>query len=1020
MKRLFLIIGILIVLLVAALALAPSLFKEDIQKLVSSSINEQIDGTFELGELGLSFFTHFPQATLTLEDVKLIGKGEFRKDTLFQADKLFLLASPFSLLGNAPSVNKVLVDDPKIHAKVLEDGRANWDIALSSDSLTTEEEAGDSDFVFNLKAYEIHNAEIIYEDATYPMDVSMKGVNHEGTGAFTASEYDLNTFTDVADITVNYAGINYLKNAIVDAKVLTHIVSETDMLIQLKENEIMVNDLPLTVSGSVLYKPEEMDLDLSFASAEEANVKSIYSLIPGAYSQSFQDIISEGELNFDGTVKGIYSEARYPGFSVDLDVKDGTLKYPQLPKDISGIQFDLQVDNTDGALENTQIDIQRLEANLGNNPIYAKLLIKGLEDMLMKGLVKAKLDLGSLAQSLPLEGNELKGLFEIDANIDGLYSEASGSFPKVVANMSMEQGYVKSVDYPEAELENLTFHAQLNNPNGRMENTVFDVPDFSFELGGKPIAGSLHVDHFEDPHYKLAAKGELDLDKVMKIYPVEGMELSGNIVIDQFQTEGKMSDVEAERYSQLPTSGKMVISNVSYAQEGLEHPVTIEQGTASFTPAKLEIQGVRGQAGETDFEASGYLEDYLGYALGESETLKGVWAVQSNQVNVNEWMLESEEVDPAQIPDSSETYEVLEIPEGIDLLIQAQVGSMKYKDLNLTNLNGIVEVTEQAVLMDQVNFNLLDGQVGMRGSYQTLPFQDPAFAFDLKVDQMAFVKAAQNFDLVRRYAPVSDFIQGVFNTDFSIQGFLNENMYPILENINSAGLFEILQGKIVDLPILEAISNKTKLKEVNNLSLKNVVGHFSIEDGSLIVEPFDFAYQDMKFQVGGQQKLTGGLNYNFTVDVPTGQPGEAVFTALSDMAGTQINQDRVEVTLTLGGTFAQPQVAGIQTNAGSQLKDQVVDAVKDKLEEKTGKALDLGTDSTSVVEAAQDSLKKVAEQQREAIKDSIAAEMEAKQEEIHDKIEKTLEEKLGEETKGKLEELKDKVDLPFLKKKKKN
>ena len=1019
MKRILIILGILAALLVAALAFAPSLFKEDFRKLTVSQIDKQIKGSFSLGEFDLSFLKRFPNATLDLRDVILVGEERFSKDTLVQAETISLLVNPLSLLGSSPSISKVIVENPKIHAKVLEDGTANWDIVAEGE---VEGEAGaeSSEYQFNLQAYELQNATIKYEDATYPMDVWATGVNHTGTGAFTAIEYDLNTLTEAEELTVNYAGVTYLREAVIDAKVLTHIRAEEDMLIQLKDNEILVNDFPLSVSGDIVYKPEEMDLDLSFASTEDATVSSLYSLIPGVYRKGFEEVISEGELSFTGWVKGAYSEKQYPGFATDITIVDGRIKYPQLPKEISGIQLDIHVKNPDGDLEKTEIDIKSLEAKLGDNPLYAQMLIRGLEKVLMRGNIKANLDLETLAQSLPLEGNILKGKFDIDANFDGTYDEQAESFPQISATMSMEEGYIRSVDYPEAELTDLTFHAKLSNSDGKMENSQLEVPDFAFDLGGKPIGGSLLVDHFEDPHYRVRAKGELDLEHLMKIYPVEGIALKGEVEIDQLQAEGYLSDVEAERYDQLPTSGKVRVSNIYYEQEGLAHPISISKGEATFTPERLEMEGVSGKTGGTDFVADGYVEDYLGYALGNSEKLKGVWSVKSQQINANDWISESSAEETTGVPDSSEMYEVFEVPEGVELLVQAQVETLQYKDLSLSGVNGILEVVDQSVLMDQVKFNMLDGEVGMRGSYQTLPFQDPSFAFDLDVDQMEFTKAAQYFDIVKRFAPVAGFIQGFFNTDFSIQGNLNENMYPVLENITSAGLFEILEGKIADLPILNAISEKTKLNSLNNLGLENVVGHFAIEDGNLIVEPFDFAFQGMEFRVGGKQNITGALDYSFAVDVPTGKAGDAVFAALSDLAGGEINQDTVEVSVGLGGTFKNPQISAVNTNAGKEFKDQIADVIKDKIEEKTGKSTDFGQDSTQVVEAIQDSLKRAADLQKQAVKDSIAAEMESKQGEIKDKIDKALEEKLGEETKDKLKDLKDKVDLPFLKKKKQN
>ncbi|HBI00813.1 MAG TPA: hypothetical protein DDY18_04230, partial [Flavobacterium sp.] len=67
--------GITLVVLLLLLFLLPTLFPETITNKVKSFANEKLNGELSFKETNLSFFTHFPSLTLTLDEFLLKGSA---------------------------------------------------------------------------------------------------------------------------------------------------------------------------------------------------------------------------------------------------------------------------------------------------------------------------------------------------------------------------------------------------------------------------------------------------------------------------------------------------------------------------------------------------------------------------------------------------------------------------------------------------------------------------------------------------------------------------------------------------------------------------------------------------------------------------------------------------------------------------------------------------------------------------------------------------------------------------------
>src|SRR4029450_4288658 len=108
-----------------------------------------------------------------------------------------------SLFGDRIEIKKVGLVKPDIRVVVLEDGRANWDIA-KADTTAPEEPADTAASKFNvgLQEYWIEDGHIVYDDRSLAMVLDLAGLDHNGSGDFTQDLFVLKTTTHVDSTTV--------------------------------------------------------------------------------------------------------------------------------------------------------------------------------------------------------------------------------------------------------------------------------------------------------------------------------------------------------------------------------------------------------------------------------------------------------------------------------------------------------------------------------------------------------------------------------------------------------------------------------------------------------------------------------------------------------------------------------------------------------------------------------------------------------------------------------------------------
>lgn len=432
MKKFFVILLVLIVIFIGVIVAAPFLFKDTLLSLLDKEIEKNVKAEvyYDPDKVGLSLIKHFPNLTITLEDLGVIGVGEFSGDTLVNLESFDLTVNLKSVItGDQIQVTSINLINPKVMILVLEDGTANYNILIDTQDTSVKDTTNEGGVNLGIDHWSIQNGRIVYFDQSSNTMVSVEGLNHTGSGDFTSSIFDMVISTTIDDMMVRYGDITYLE----DKKLVADMIIQTDLdqsKYTLKENKISLNDFSFGLNGYVVVNPEDYEISLSYV-GKDNTIKSLLSLVPGAYKEGYEDISAEGQLDFNGKVTGNYSEekSQFPDFQLALNAKNGMIQYPNLPETIRNIQIELLVNHEGNNLDQTTIDLNKIHLDFGKNPVEATMKIKNLVNYDMIADIKAQLDLIDMTKIYPLKDTELSGYVNADIHIEGVYDTVKHTIP---------------------------------------------------------------------------------------------------------------------------------------------------------------------------------------------------------------------------------------------------------------------------------------------------------------------------------------------------------------------------------------------------------------------------------------------------------------------------------------------------------------------------------------------------------------------------------------------------------------
>jgi hypothetical protein len=613
MKRFLKIFGIIVLILVLLIITLPFVFKGKIVKLAKEQINKNLNAKADFEKLSLSLFRSFPNVSVGIKNLYIAGINEFEGDTLFSVKSVDIVADLVSAIKMENiKIKRIAIDYPRVHAWVLPDGKANWDIAKDTGEEEADTSAEEMNMKIELKKFEINHALIRYDDDSSKINASLDDFNFLMTGDLSQDFTSLSLNSNTKLVNVIFGGIRYLKDAALtlQADVDADLKNSTYVL---KENSVALNDLVLRFSGDVAM-PNEEDIVINMKyGLDKADFKSLLSLIPAIYKKDFQDVKTAGKLQLDGSIIGTYNEKVMPNVALKLLVENAMFKYPDLPKSAENIGIDINLLFDGVQNDNTTVDINKFHVDLGGNPVDMTLNIKTpISDMHLNGLVNMNLDLATINDVIPLDSTVLKGKIEASLDFMGFMSYIEKEeYEKFKADGSL---LIKDFTYSSPDLPQ---DLSIIQTSLGFSPKFIEVKSFDAIMGKSDFHFSGKIENFIPYVFKdetirgnfIFTSGVLDLNEFMTESTETAVEETDTIPLSVFEVPGNVdfkliSRIDKMYYDKLEienTIGTILVKDSRVILDGVS--MNMLDGSMKLS-GEYNTKDIKNPLVDFDFKAS--------------------------------------------------------------------------------------------------------------------------------------------------------------------------------------------------------------------------------------------------------------------------------------------------------------------------------------------------------------------------------------------------------------------------------
>ncbi|HEV7765755.1 MAG TPA: AsmA-like C-terminal region-containing protein, partial [Thermoanaerobaculia bacterium] len=458
------------------------------------------------------------------------------------------------------------------------------------------------------------------------------------------------------------------------------------------------------------------------------------------------------------------------------------------------------------------------------------------------------------------------------------------------------------------------------------DSTVVKLDRFHVVLGQNPVDAHMVLrTPISDPDVDAGVNGRVDLADVRRTIKLEGIDQLAGTVAANATVRTRLSYIRKQQYAKIGMSGSIDATGITMKGASLPHPLAIQQASLTLAPQHALLKSFTGSIGSSDFNASGSLDNVLGFVL-QDDTLSGSATVRSNRFNLDEWATGGGDL------------EIIPVPPKIDFTLDATVAKLTYAKLELTNAHGRVRIRNQRATLDNFTMNALGGEIGVSGWYETTTPTVPMFDVAYKMNNVDIPSAFKAFTTVQALAPIAKYASGTVTTALHLSGTLGKNMMPQLQTLSGDGTHATSVLTLHDFPAMQKIVDVTKLQFLNNPTLQPLKAAFAIQNGRLSVKPFDVKAAGVTMNVAGSNGLDQSLLYTLGLRVPRamlgGSANDAISGLVSKAGSAGINlaaAPEIPLSIQIGGTVTSPTVKVDVSSLTSSVASSAKAAVSTKV-----------------------------------------------------------------------------------------
>ena len=584
MKRFLKITATVVAVVLVVAIVTPLLLRGKIGDIVKREANAMLAARLDFEKLDISLLRNFPNASLNLKGLTLVGTDRFEGDTIVAARRITVVVNLMSLVGDEGfEVRKIILASPALHAHKLADGVVNWDVMKPSEQAdtTAAEESAPSSFRLSVRDFRLTDAVIRYEDDSTGMELRTAPLSLRLSGDMSAESTQLDLDLLAGGVDFTQGGVPLLHDAelALDAEIDADLAEGR---FTFSRNTLRLNAIEMRLDGWVQQVGDALAMDVS-AGCSEVRFKDLLSLIPAFYKHEFRSLAASGELSMELWARGQMHGAQLPAFELKTEVHNGSFQYSSLPKAVTDINIAAKVSNAGGELDKTEVEISEFGLKMAGNSLSATGYATNLmSDPTFRATLSGRVDLGAIREVYPLEkGIDLAGRIAASLKLSGRMSDVeSGRYERISASGSLV-------------VEQLGLHVQqlpevfIRRAAATISPQAMTLGEFGVTVGGSDLSATGQLTGYlgylmrgEQLAGRLYVKSDLlDLNEIRAAVPADA------------EAESADAEKPAEEAAAAPAQAIVVPKNLNLSLNAELKKVLFEKMVITDIAGEMSVAG---------------------------------------------------------------------------------------------------------------------------------------------------------------------------------------------------------------------------------------------------------------------------------------------------------------------------------------------------------------------------------------------------------------------------------------------
>lgn len=385
------------------------IYKNEIIGFFLKETNKHITTPIEVEKIEVSFFNHFPDISVNLQNVTVMESSNGHKGILGKAKQISASFNPIEILKKNYTIRGIHLSDGEVTLRIDEKGNPNY-LFYKKDSVS-------KNTVFALKNITCENVKIDYLDLKSDYHVALFAKNAKAHLTQVDTLLHVSVKGDVVSDEIKVGKRKFLNNKTVEI--------DTEIDIDLKNKKYDFRSGGLIIDGGqfditgVIDIPQRY-LDLKF-NGVNTTFQSINSLLSSDLSKYFKDYRSKGGAYFSGSVQGNYASPALPLVNIEFGAKNASFFHPAYKKQISNVNFTgLFSTGKVNKQSNYLLELKDFSCLLEDKTMEGSLVLRNFKDYRIDLILKGEADVNTLLLLFP--DNYVKTAFgnlKIDIHVNG-------------------------------------------------------------------------------------------------------------------------------------------------------------------------------------------------------------------------------------------------------------------------------------------------------------------------------------------------------------------------------------------------------------------------------------------------------------------------------------------------------------------------------------------------------------------------------------------------------------------------